>query len=407
MTKEPIKILAVILITGALAGGAYYLGFQDGLDETKNIVIEHLTNTDAPEEINTDFNLFWEAWDTLKAKHIKSEEISDEALLYGAINGLTEAFGDPNTTFFTPDDSKKFNEDVRGNFSGIGAEIGIKEDQLIIVAPLKDSPAETAGLMPGDKILQIDEKSTNDLAVEEAVKLIRGELGTVVTLTILRDGWDNSQNFEITRANIQIPAVEWEMVDENIIHLRMFTFSRNTPLDFQKAMLAGILDGGDGLILDLRGNPGGLLDVAVSVAGFFLDRGEVVVTEKFASDEENVTLRSYGNGALKNFPVVILVNGGSASASEILAGALRVHNSTPLIGEKTFGKGTVQELESLSNDSTLKITIANWLLPDGTLIEGNGLDPDYPVEITNDDITAGRDPQLEKAIEILRVQMTK
>jgi len=405
MKKEPIKILAAIVVLTAALGGSYYVGFQDGLDQTKNITIEHLINTDTPEEVKTDFNLFWEAWDKLKTEHIKGEEITDEDLLYGAISGLAKAFGDPNTVFFTPDDSQKFNEDVRGNFSGIGAEIGIKDGQLVVVSPLKDSPAEEAGLLPGDQILQIDGKSTSDLEVEDAVKLIRGELGTTVTLTILREGWDSSQNFEITRANIQVPTVEWEMVEGNIIHLQLFSFTRNTALDLQRATLAALLEGGDGLILDLRGNPGGLLDSAVSVAGFFIERGEIVVTEKFTSDEDNEVLRSFGNGALRNFPVVVLIDGGSASASEILAGAMRVQNSTLLIGEKSFGKGTVQQIESLSNDSTLKITIANWLLPDGTLIEGNGLEPDYPVEITDEDIAAGRDPQLEKAIEVLRTQM--
>ena len=405
MKKEPIKILAAIVVLTAALGGSYYVGFQDGLDQTKNITIEHLINTDTPEEVKTDFNLFWEAWDKLKTEHIKGEEITDEDLLYGAISGLAKAFGDPNTVFFTPDDSQKFNEDVRGNFSGIGAEIGIKDGQLVVVSPLKDSPAEEAGLLPGDQILQIDGKSTSDLGVEDAVKLIRGELGTTVTLTILREGWDSSQNFEITRANIQVPTVEWEMVEGNIIHLQLFSFTRNTALDLQRATLAALLEGGDGLILDLRGNPGGLLDSAVSVAGFFIERGEIVVTEKFTSDEDNEVLRSFGNGALRNFPVVVLIDGGSASASEILAGAMRVQNSTLLIGEKSFGKGTVQQIESLSNDSTLKITIANWLLPDGTLIEGNGLEPDYPVEITDEDIAAGRDPQLEKAIEVLRTQM--
>ena len=405
MKKEPIKILAAIVVLTAALGGSYYVGFQDGLDQTKNITIEHLINTDTPEEVKTDFNLFWEAWDKLKTEHIKGEEITDEDLLYGAISGLAKAFGDPNTVFFTPDDSQKFNEDVRGNFSGIGAEIGIKDGQLVVVSPLKDSPAEKAGLLPGDQILQIDGKSTSDLGVEDAVKLIRGELGTTVTLTILREGWDSSQNFEITRANIQVPTVEWEMVEGNIIHLQLFSFTRNTALDLQRATLAALLEGGDGLILDLRGNPGGLLDSAVSVAGFFIERGEIVVTEKFTSDEDNEVLRSFGNGALRNFPVVVLIDGGSASASEILAGAMRVQNSTLLIGEKSFGKGTVQQIESLSNDSTLKITIANWLLPDGTLIEGNGLEPDYPVEITDEDIAAGRDPQLEKAIEVLRTQM--
>jgi len=406
MRKEPLKYLALAVVIIVATGGAYYLGFERGLDETKNIVIENVSNADVPEGESISFSLFWEAWSKLKEEHINSADVNDQDLLYGAIRGLTEAFGDPNTVFFAPDDSKKFNEDVRGNFSGIGAEIGIRDGKLIVIAPLKNTPAETAGLLPGDNILQIDGKPTDDLTIDEAVKLIRGELGTTVTLTVMREGWSGSQNFEITRANIQVPTIEWKLVEGNIVHLKLFSFGRSAPLDFQKSMVAALVDGGDGLILDLRGNPGGLLDVAVSIAGFFMERGEVVVTEKFTSGD-NTVLRSTGNGALKDFPVVVLVNEGSASASEILAGAMRVNNGTKIIGMKSFGKGTVQQLETLSNDSTLKITIANWLLPDGTLIEGNGLEPDFIVEITEEDIAAGRDPQLERAIQVLKEEMAK
>lgn len=405
MTKEPLKILAITVVVLVSLGSSYYLGYEAGLDETKNIVIENVTGIDAPEDVDVDFTLFWEAWQKLKSEHIDGDKVEGQDLLYGAISGLVEAYGDPNTVFFPPEDSEKFSEDVRGRFSGIGAEIGIKEEKLIIIAPLKDSPAERAGLVAGDNILQIDGASTANLAVEEAVKLIRGDLGTVVTLTIMREGWENSQNFEITREIIRIPTVEWEMLEGEIIHLRLFSFSSNSARDFQQAMVAALFDGGEGLILDLRGNPGGLLDSAVRMAGFFIESDKVVAIEKFASGEDDVTLRSSGNGALSDFPVVVLIDGGSASASEILAGALRVQNGTKLIGEKSFGKGTVQQLEDLSNDSTLKITIANWLLPDGTLIEGNGLEPDYTVELKEEDINAERDPQLDRAIQVLKEQM--
>jgi len=399
--KDPIKVLAILIVISVILSGGYYLGYQDGLDETKNIVITNVTDTDNPEEVTADFNLFWEVWSKLKEEHIEASNISEKDLVYGAIEGLVDAYNDPNTVFFPPEDSKKFNDDIRGNFSGIGAEIGIRNDKLTIIAPLKDTPAEKAGLQPGDHISQIDGELTDGITVDEAVRKIRGEEGTVVTLTIIREGWDSSRDFEITRGNIEIPNVEWEIIDGNIIHMELFSFSGNATQDFQRAMLQALLSDGEGLILDLRGNPGGLLDVSVRVAGFFLERGEVVVTEKFSTGEE-IILRSTGNGALKEFPTAILVNEGSASASEILAGALRVHNGTKLIGKQTFGKGTVQELNDLSDDSTIKITIANWLLPDGTLIEGNGLEPDIEVELTEENFQNGEDPQLDRAIEEIK-----
>jgi carboxyl-terminal processing protease len=397
-------ILACILILSFATSGAYYLGFKTGLEQTKNIVIKNVTDTDAPEDVKINFSLFWEAWSKLKEKHIKGTEIDERTLLYGAINGITNAFDDPNTTFFEPDEAKKFNEDISGNFSGLGAEIGIREGRLLIISPLKDSPAEKAGLQPGDYITKIGGESTNGITVEEAAKKLRGEPGTKIVLTILKEESGEEKDIEITREPIQIPTVEWDMIDGNIIHLRIFSFNANTPTAFQKAMISSLLDNGKGMILDLRNNPGGLLDVAVDIAGWFLDRGSIVVTERFTSGEEK-PFRASGNEALKDFPVVILINKGSASASEILAGALSVYKDTKLIGEKSFGKGTVQSLEELSDGSTLKITIANWLLPDGTIIEGNGLEPDFQIQISQEEIEAGKDPQLNKAIEILKQEL--
>lgn len=196
------------------------------------------------------------------------------------------------------------------------------------------------------------------------------------------------------------------MREGNIIYLELSSFSANTPFAFFQAMAGGLRQGGDGLILDLRNNPGGFLEVAVNLAGWFVDRGDVVVSEQFTGGDEEV-FRAYGNEALKDFPVVMLMNEGSASASEILAGALRVHNGTKIVGAKSFGKGTVQQLVDLSDGSTLKVTISHWLLPDGHLIEGNGLEPDYKISITDEDLIAGKDPQLDKAIEVLKQEMEK
>ena len=275
---------------------------------------------------------------------------------------------------------------------------------MIVVAPLKNTPAERAGLKSGDQILEIDGRPTEELTVDEAVKLIRGELGTTVTLTIGREEWNEPNEISIVRENIQIPTVEWEMKEGNIIYLKLYSFTANAPQAFYQAVLQGLQARGKGMVLDLRNNPGGYLDVSVNLAGWFLDRGDVVVIERFSSGEEKV-FRARGNEALANFPVVVLVNEGSASASEILAGSLRINRDTELVGEKSFGKGTVQELEELSDGSTLKVTIANWLLADGTLIEGNGLEPDYPIPLTGEDTQSGRDPQLERAIELVKQEI--
>ncbi len=392
--------VALIFAITILSVTAYYVGLKQGLEETRNIVIKNVTNLEPGNDIAVDFSIFWEAWGKLIDKHVGADEISEQELLYGAIKGLTEAFGDSNTVFFAPIDSQKFSEDISGNFSGIGAEIGLRNGQLVVIAPLKDTPAERSGLRAGDRILSVDGVSTNDVSVNDAVSLIRGEIGSTVTLKILRDD-EGEVKISIVRANITIPTVDWKIVDDNIIHMQIFSFSGNTPAAFRQAVIGALFVGGEGMVLDLRGNPGGFLNISINLAGWFLERGVVVVTEDFTSGEERM-FHARGNEALIDFPVVVLINEGSASASEILAGALRVHREVKLIGVQSFGKGTVQELEKLSDGSTLKITVANWLLPDGTPINGYGLTPDFIVELTEEDIEANRDPQLEKAIEVLK-----
>lgn len=399
--------LLVVVVVVVTAAASYYLGFQTGREQPKKIVIENISGVDLPKEFSADFGIFWETWDKLRETYIDKEKPNDQQkLVYGAVKGMVSSLGDPNTSFFTPEESKQFNEDLGGSFGGIGAEIGSKNEQIIVVAPLKGSPAERAGLKANDKILKVDGKSTDKLTVSGAVRLIRGELGTKVTLTISRESWQSPRDVEIVREIIQVPTVEWSMKEGNIIYLNLSSFGANTPFAFFEAIAGGLRQGGDGLILDLRNNPGGFLEVSVNLAGWFVDRGEVVVSEKFTGGDER-TFRAYGNGALQKFPIVIIMNEGSASASEILAGALRVHNGTKIVGAKSFGKGTVQELIDLSDGSTLKVTISHWLMPDGNLIEGNGLEPDYKVLVTDEDSVAGRDPQLGKAIEVLKEEMAK
>jgi len=398
-------VTALVLAVG-VAGGAYYLGFSRGSAQTKNISIQGISGGETPSNVSADFSLFWQAWNELKSKQINSKNTDDQNMLYGAISGLAGAFGDPYTVFFNPKDADKFNSDIQGSFGGIGAELGSKDHQIIIIAPLKNTPAERAGLKPQDAILEVDSVSIAGLTIDQTVQKIRGDAGTKVTLTIMRDGWDSSKKFEITREIINVPTVDWSMKNGDVIYLQLYNFNAQAESLFYNAMLNGLMKGGKGLVLDLRNNPGGYLDEAVNLAGWFVDRGSVVVKERYADGHEQV-LRTNGNQALKGFPVVVLVNEGSASASEILAGALRVDRGIKLVGVKTFGKGTVQEVDSLKDGSTLKITTANWLLPDGTLIDKNGLNPDYEVKLTDDDIKAKRDPQLDKALEVLRAEINK
>lgn len=401
-----LKRTTLVLISGIAAaflvlGGSFYVGYRLGQKDPYVVTVKSITNVDDP-DIQADFGVFWQAWDKLREKHIDGGAAKNQDLIYGAITGLANSFKDPHTVFFPPPDAKKFEEDVSGSFGGIGAEIGIRDEQLVVIAPLKDSPAERAGLQPKDSILKINDEFTSGLNVNDAVKKIRGEIGTEVVLAIFRDGWEEPQEFTIVREEIKVPTLDWDVKEGNILHIKLYSFNENAPMLFYRAMVDGLLKGAEGLVLDMRNNPGGFLEVSVNLAGWFLPRGSVVVTEDFRS-EEDVVFRASGNEALKNFPVVVLVNGGSASASEILAGALRDIRGIKLVGEKTFGKGTVQELVKLKDGSSLKITIAKWLLPSGKAIEKNGLEPDFEVKISDKDKDA--DPQLLKAFEVLKTQI--
>lgn len=403
--RRATPILIAICAIVILSGGSYYIGYAQGRQKPETILVKGITNI-GDDDVTADFSVFWEAMAKLKAFHIKGNDVADKDFVYGAIEGLTGALKDQNTIFLRPADSKKFEEDIAGAFGGIGAEIGIKDSQLIIIAPLKKSPAEKAGLMSGDKIFEIDGASTVGITVDDAVKKIRGLIGTKVVLSIGRESWQVPKDITITRGEIIVPTVDYEVVDGNLMHITLHSFNEQAPSAFYEAAVNTISSNIKGIVLDLRNDPGGFLEVAIQMAGWFLDRGQVVVMERFR-DRPDTVFRARGNEAFKNTPVVILMNKGSASASEILAGALRDHRKIPLIGEKSFGKGTVQELYPLKDDSKLKITVANWVMPSGHIIEKNGLDPDYEVKITEEDIKAGRDPQLEKAKEVLKGEITR
>ena len=392
-------MLWVVIVLAVLStGGALYTGYRLGQQDPHVVTVKNITNVD-DHEVKADFGLFWQVWEKLKEYHVDGEETDEQNLVYGAGAGVVNSLKDPYTVFFPPAEAKKFEEDVKGSFGGIGAEIGVRDEQLVIIAPLKDSPAEAAGLLAKDKILKVDDAFTDGLGINEAVSKIRGEIGTKVTLLILRNGWEKPKEFVITRAQIKVPTIDWDVKEGNILHLKFYAFNENVPSRFYRAVSGGVAKGAKGMVLDMRNNPGGYLDVATYLAGWFLPKGAVIVKEDVRIGEDRI-FKADGNSALKDFPVVVLVNGGSASASEILAGALRDNRGIKLVGEKTFGKGTVQEIQTLKDGSSLKITIARWLTPNGTVIDKNGLAPDYEVKITEKD--KDTDPQLAKAVEILK-----
>ncbi len=394
----------VVLAIAVLVGASYYsynYGYLKGIENPKTVIVRGVTDLEKGKEEGIDFSVFWEAWQMIKDKYVKADELDSQNLVYGAIEGLIGSLEDQNSVFMAPLDAKKFNEDIAGEFSGIGAEIGIRNDQLVIIAPLKGTPAEKAELKPMDKILKIDDKTTDGLSTDEAVKLIRGLKGTTVILTILRQNWEKPKEISIVRDTIQIPTLDWEIKEGDIAYFHLYNFYEQAPLLFYQAVVKIALSAPKGIILDLRNNPGGYLEASVNLAGWFLEKGEIVVSEKFRSGEKQ-EFKSYGSGFLKDLPIVVLINEGSASASEILAGALRDNRGIKLIGKKSFGKGTVQELQTLKDGSMVKITVAYWLLPKGHQIEKNGLVPDYEIDLTEDDIKANKDPQLEKAMEIIK-----
>jgi len=351
---------------------------------------------------NLDFSLFWETWSKLQEKYVDKEKFNTQEMIYGAISGMVKSLNDPYTVFLKPEDSKRFIEDVKGTFEGVGMEIGIRKGQLQVIAPLEGTPAQKAGLRPGDKIMKIDDKSTVDMTTDEAVNLIRGPKGTEVTLNIYREEWKEPKDIKVVRGVIEVPSLKWELKEDNIAYIKLYQFSEKASFDFRKAAIEILDSKAERIILDLRGNPGGYLEIAQDIAGWFLSRGEVVVIEDFGKNKEQNFYKAEGNEKLLSYPVVILINQGSASASEILAGALRDNRNIKLIGEKSFGKGSVQELEKLKEGSSLKITIAKWLTPKGESITDKGLEPDIKVEMTDEDYEQNKDPQLDKAIEIIK-----
>jgi len=387
--RKIISIFLILFLTGTGFTAGYFFGkFQ-------------ATCPVCPPE-KVDFSLFWEAWKVLEENFVDKDKLDVQNMIYGAISGIAKSLEDPYTVFLNPEETERFKEDISGQFEGVGMEIGIRKGQLQVIAPLEDTPAQKTGLRAGDKILKINDTMTTDLTIDEAVSLIRGPKGTEVNLTIFREEWGTTKEIKIVRNVIIVPSLKWELKEGNIAYIKLYQFSEKAAFDFRVIATEILNSSARKIILDLRDNPGGYLEIAQEISGWFLERGEIVVIEDFGEGRKKEEYKAEGQAKFLEYPIVILINQGSASASEILAGALRDNRGILLIGEKSFGKGSVQELKRLSKGSSLKITIAKWLTPKGELITDKGLEPDIKVEMTEEDYEKEKDPQLDKALEVIK-----
>lgn len=409
----------IIIIVGLvlLAGGSFMLGQKTRPDYTP----QHNLKIDTGEISDKDFAPFWKVWNLLNEKYVSATTTPNKEKVYGAVKGLVGSLGDPYTVFFPPEEAEMFESDIAGSFSGVGMEVGKKDNIMTVIAPLKDSPAAKAGMKAGDRILRIDDTDTGEMSVDKAVKLIRGPEGTKVRILVLPEGSQTPVERTIIRQKIEIPTIETDVKNggqgttttsvpsgtglrkDGIFVIRLFSFTATSPDLFRKALRDFVESGSHKLVLDLRGNPGGYLDAAVDMASWFLPVGKVVVTEDFGKNVAPRVYRSKGYNIFSNkLQMMILVDSGSASASEILAGALKEHGVAKLVGTKTFGKGSVQELIKITPDTSLKVTIARWLTPNGINLSKNGLNPDVEVKVTQKDVETKNDVQLNKAVEILK-----
>ncbi len=395
-----VSVLISVVIVVAIFAAGFYTGERQISSREPSIILN------GNSEGKADMAPFWKVWNILDEKFAPasstSTPVKPEDKIWGAAAGLAASYGDPYTVFFPPVESKAFEEEISGSFGGVGMEIAIQDGTLTVVSPIKGTPAYTAGVKPGDKIISIDDKPALNMNTDEAIKLIRGEAGTKVKITFARKGVDGPIVKEITRAAIEIPTVNTRVVSDDVFVIELYNFSAISPGAFRKALREFVESGKPNLVLDLRNNPGGYLEAALDMASWFLPSGKLVVTEDFGGKRENVVYKSKGYDVFNDkLKFVILINEGSASASEILAGALSQHGKATLIGQKSFGKGSVQELVPVTDSTSLKVTVAHWLTPNGTSISKNGIMPQIVVKVTPENTKDGNDPTMDAAVKFL------
>lgn len=402
MLKNNIKLFIIIFIfSSATFTSGWYLGAR-GVDLTASGPLTHfkLINRKVTREV--DFNLFWQVWDLVHTRYIE-KSLNTQNLVYGAIRGMLQSLGDPYTSFLDPEQNKAMHESLNGRYEGIGAELGMREDGLIIVAPLEGSPAERSGARAGDRILKIGEDDTTGITVAEAVSKIRGPGGKPIKLTLSRKGLAESFEVTIVREQITLKSMKWENKGDGIVYIRLSRFGESTSAEWEKTVeeIRSAVPKIGAIILDVRSNPGGYLNSSVFLASEFLKFGTPVVIEEF-SDGKKLLLRATRQGKFLSVPLVVLINEGSASASEIVAAALKEQRGGTLVGKKSFGKGTVQDAEDLPDGSGVHITIAKWLTSKGDWLDKKGLEVDYKIEITEEEMLKGVDPQLDQALKVAR-----
>jgi len=407
LRQQKLKTLILILLfSGTTFAGGWFVGnqgyeveFKDSSLNIRGVQIINKGTDTHPQTI--DFSVFWEVWDTLNDYHV-DRPLDPQQLLYGSLKGLAEAVGDPYTAFLPPPENREVQDNLNGRYEGIGAELGMRDERLTIISPLDGSPAEAAGVQPGDTILKVDDEETANLSLGEAVSKIRGPAETAVRLT-LRRGEGEPFEVEITRQQITVKSVSWEQKDEGVVYIRVARFGEATNADWGRVVDEITTNQSPitkAIVLDVRSNSGGYLQASIHIASEFTNTG-VIVYEEFG-DGQKREFESDHRGRLTMVPVVVLINGGSASASEILAGALRDLKGSQFVGERSFGKGTVQDAVEFDDGSSVHVTIARWLTPNGDNVDEIGLEPTVVVEITEEDANAGVDSQLEKAIEIAK-----
>lgn len=383
----------------------FVLGFSLG---QKNLAIKRhgfipqitVVNQQSVANQQLDFSLFWKVLETLPQKYLDKSAIDSQRILYGAISGMVRSLGDPYTVFLDPKQNEAIKSELAGSFEGVGIQIGYdKEKRLVVIAPLSGTPAARAEIRARDLILKINDKVTFDMTLPEAVDLIRGPAGTRVRLVLQHQGDDKTYEREIERAKIDVKSVELSFKDNNIAYVKVTRFGEKTDSEWDNAVSEIEKKKARGIIVDMRNNPGGLLASAIHLSADFISG--TVVKQQF-SDSSVQSLSADHSGKLLRTPLVALVNGGSASASEIFAGAIQDNGRGKVVGEKTFGKGTVQDVVDYAGGSGLHVTIAKWLTPKGKSINGDGITPDVIIEEPENRQPDERDPQLEKALELLR-----
>jgi carboxyl-terminal processing protease len=401
--------LAVIVVMGSFSGGflvGHFLPAQQqgqpflvGTVDTPVPTISPEQQSTTPDELKTLFTPFWEAWNIVHDDYV-DQPVDNTALMQGAIRGMMEALGDQHSTYMDPQTYQSANDSLAGEYEGIGAWVDTTADYLTIISPIPGSPAESVGLKPGDKIIAIDSEDMTGIDAELVRQRVLGPAGSKVVLTIAREGESDPLDFTITREKIVVKSASGEMLENDIGYVQITTFGDKTTSELRATLKDLMAQNPKGLIIDLRNNGGGYLQTAVEVASEFIGDG-VVLYEQYG-DGQRTTYQALKNGQATEIPLVVLINEGTASASEIVAGAIQDYGRGELVGVTSYGKGSVQNWVPLSNNQgAVRVTIAKWLTPDERTISGEGLQPDVEVEITNEELQAGQDPQLDKAVEVL------